>query len=798
MSLGYAIDYYGVATYGYSQPTDYSVAPFTATQTNYGELTLNWKSANSKPWKQMQLVRSLYGYPSSAVDGTAVANFVPTATFTSHTDSNLLTGRIYYYTMFLTLESPTWNSGTTYSTGTIVVLNGNYWISLQNSNLNNTPAVGSAFWASTTYVPTWLPAGYVASLVVNDYGYSSYLYERTPQPYKITSTDIFTSVDIDNPALYNYLSVFGFILDMTKTEYDFYLESNNPDIVASANLDWLGAELGIRTDYLVSPQLRRNRISNAAVNYRLKGTAQGIHNAIAAISGWDSVVNGSKNMTLNIDQSYLGHPIYSAWDATTSYQTNQLVQFNGFNYRALMTTYGAAQAPTGTSSANTWWTPLISTTTTPIYDTTTLADPRYLSTPPGVYGTWAPNSGSLSSTVLLGVELHLPHPTNANIKNWTAFGFRANVNSVTLSMSTPFQGQSPTWSNAVNYVLNNYVSIITGPNVNIWKCVKPSGPGTVYGPITPGTDERFWLPIAQNEPSDIQARTQFIPLVNTRHWDNNTQYTKDTRVEYFGIVYQAVRDNIGSAPSGYYYSNSNWIYIQPAEFTNTISAYHTRSTTNATAVTPLSEMRFVTPLTGFLPGSLGSGFVTNATNTYLDRFINDYPDLNGVDDSTLAYLARPWAATANLWTTTYGMAAVNQTTAGTTTYNTARVAFGFANASLALTFVTDYIDPVHYGHGILFRYSDASNFWYATRKSLYKVVAGVETLVATFTSPFVNGDRMMVTTNGNNIFVAKYQRTGSLQDPPTNVLPVSPVVDAALAANTIHGLIQKYSASGAV
>ena len=60
MSNGYGIDFYGTVFYGYSQPIDYSVAPFTAVQTDYQRLTLHWASPNTTSWKQLMLVRSLW------------------------------------------------------------------------------------------------------------------------------------------------------------------------------------------------------------------------------------------------------------------------------------------------------------------------------------------------------------------------------------------------------------------------------------------------------------------------------------------------------------------------------------------------------------------------------------------------------------------------------------------------------------------------------------------------------------------------------------------------------------------
>lgn len=47
-----------------------------------------------------------------------------------------------------------WSSGTTYASGNTITYLGKPWASLQNSNLNNTPALGSSFWGPTTATPT--------------------------------------------------------------------------------------------------------------------------------------------------------------------------------------------------------------------------------------------------------------------------------------------------------------------------------------------------------------------------------------------------------------------------------------------------------------------------------------------------------------------------------------------------------------------------------------------------------------------------------------------------------------------
>lgn len=795
MSNGYGVDFYGVAFYGYSQPADYSVAPFQAHQSDYEKLTLTWASPNKTPWKSLLLTRSIYGYPSTPADGQQLATFTPATISKSYDDPGLTPGRIYYYTMFIGLEAPTWSVGTTYGVGQVVLYNNLYWSSLTTSNVGNTPAVGSSFWVNTQYQPVWFPAGYTAGLAMTNYGYTSLLYNRTPQPYKVANSDLFANTVVDNPALFHYLSLFGFHLDMTKTEYDLYLQGNNPDIISGTNLDFLGKQFGFDTDYVSSPQLRRQRVKNATINYRLKGTIQSIHNAIAAITGWDSVVSPSINMLHDGDQSSLNHPQYDLWNQATTYFPNQLIQFNGYNYKNLVQSYGVAQQPSGTSASNTWWQPQISTTSSAIIDNTTLRNPaNYLpsgSNGIGGFSTWYPSTNVIYNTNNLiqdGVVLGLPHPTISSIQNWTALSYHDSQSSTIDKLANAISGipNITVWSNSVNYVRNNWVSV----GSRNFYALKPSGPGTPYGFITPGTNDTFWfetfVPLTTNN-VELPLDSVAIPL--TQQWNSSTKYTVGTQVQYFGIIYQAINTNINSKPSGYYYSNADWIYIQPAENLYTASAYEARLSTSTAVRQALVDTEIYDSSLKFQ-----NNFVAGYS-AYLARFDGDYADLNGINDNTLAALGRPWTATpstAKLWRSNYGMASVDQTLFGSTTYVYLTVADGRADVTLGITFVTDYVDSAHVGHGIIFRQVDANNFWYVTRKTLYKVVSGTETVVASWTR-LNDGDRIMVQCLGSSIAVIKYNRDGA-----GGGTTIASITDSALSTATIHGLIQKYSPSGAV
>lgn len=793
MSNGYAIDIYGIPFYGYSQPVDYSVAPFLASQTNYGKITLTWSSPNTTSWKLLHLVRSTYGYPSSAIDGVLLQEIVPGNITKTFDDTGLIPGTIYYYSMFITVEAPAWNSGTTYNLNNQVLFNGTYWASLQNSNTNHTPAAGSAFWTSTAYVPTWYPAGFTATLALANQGYSGLLYNRTPQPYKIATSDTFSNTSVDNKALQDYLSLFGFGLDIMKGTYDSYLQLNNPDVVSAASLDILAQELGLNLDYLATPQQRRQRVKNAAVDYQMKGQTQSIHNLIAELAGWDSSITYGPNMLNTEDQSAFAHPKYDVWNSNTTYFVGNLVQFSGYNYKNLVQSVGLAQAPTGNATSNTWWQPILQT----------IDAQNFLSNPgTGLFSTWSmvPNGVTAAFN---GILAGLPHPTNAAINNWNALAFHQtnNFGSGYIDVNSTAPIATPNYSNGTNYVVGNFVLATDG---FYYQALAINGPGSTV--VAPGTNNKVWQAfyyVAGDLPNTIKDGN---PLPQFAVWDNVTQYAVGNRVQYFGIIYVATNPNMNFPPTGNYYSNINWTFLQPSEAIYTSSAYHGSLGPGAVYNSDTTPKFY--DINGKLLTSYSTATKPLTAYGTVSRFIYDYNDLNGTTDPTMLNVraigglsSSNWAATpstATLWRSSYGMAYVDPTLAGTTLYEYLIMSSNQVTNvnTVGITFATDYADTAHKAHGIIIQFIDANNFLYATRKTLYSVVAGVETSLASWTR-LLNGDRMLVTSidgGGFNTVVYKYARDG--QGTLTTLATVP--TPAAFNAGGKVGLIHKYSASGAV
>lgn len=773
-STGYGVDIYGTVLYGYSQPKSLSVEPFLATQPDYGRISLSWASPNDTAWRKLRLVRSTDGYPSTPSDGTVLLDARVDSIRTQYDDANLTQGVIYYYSIFMSQDAAAWDSGTTYIQSAVVFHNDTYWFSLQADNTNHTPAIGSVWWAPTTYFPTWYPAGSVAALTVKDQGYPVRLYDRSPQPYKITRSDLFANTTVDNPAFARFLSLFGYQFDALKTSYDQLLHLNDVDLVSADNLEYLGAQFGIQTDYISSPRLRRNRVKNASVNYRLKGTWNGIHNAIAAVTGWDSELEVGPNMMLNSDQSAFVHPSYETWNADTNYFVNQFVSYNGFNYKNIVAAKGAAQAPTGTNSSNTWWQVQVNSV-----DSTTLLNPSTKG-----FSTWGRylNSGL---TVSLSTIVGVPHPTIAATNTWNAL-YHAVTTGAPVSGFTGVNSiatlSTPTWSNGTNYVTNNYVS----HNTFFYKALRASGPATSIGAVTPGTNDLYWELQASNVGV---GRGQFvrdgIPLPRQNTWDSVLPFKVGDTVQHNGILYICLEDNAGQSPTGRYASNTYWQYISPAEQAFTASHYTSRFT-SATNVQSASRILWYdddgnTLFTASPP--------TNAT--MFARFDTDYVNLDGNTDNTtsLAWAVTPTGAT--YWESTFGQARVNpdafNALGSKPKYTYLLVNDGRANGVIGYTFGVDYEDTTNFDNGVVFRSTSGTNKWFCTRTRLVLLLGGIESTLASWTR-LGDYERITITLNGSSIIVRKYNRDGT-----GATTTLASITNANLQTETRHGLIQRYA-----
>ena len=177
----YGIDYYGLGYYGSDNPIKFDATPFTATPSKQGQITLNWTDPSGS-WSKLVLVRNPYGFPVDAWDGVQLLTVYNGSDPVIYVDEQGLNqGSFYYYSIFV----------------------------------------------FNTVQYSWVNAGNAFALCVKDCGNTEKLYNYLPEIYKITQPYTATS-DWDNPALYDFLSNFGFELDYEQTLTD--LLTNKYDI----------------------------------------------------------------------------------------------------------------------------------------------------------------------------------------------------------------------------------------------------------------------------------------------------------------------------------------------------------------------------------------------------------------------------------------------------------------------------------------------------------------------------------------------------------------------------------------
>ncbi len=341
---------------------------------------------------------------------------------------------------------------------------------------------------------------------------------------------------------------------------------------------------------------------------------------------------------------------------------------------------------------------------------------------------------------------------------------------------------TPAWSNATNYVTNNYVLY----NTFYYKAKRNSGPASSIGFVTPGTNDLYWELQASNVGV---GRGQFvrdgIPIPRVPTWDTVLPFVVGDTVQHNGIHYTCLVDNTGQSPTGRYASNSYWQYVSSAEQAFTASHYTSRFT-SATNVASGSRILWYDD-----DGNTLFTATPPTAATMFAPFDTDYANLDGNTDNTTgaAWAVTPTAVT--YWESTFGQARVNPdafAALGTKPkYTYLTVNDGRSNGTIGYTFGVDYEDKVNFDNGVVFRSTTGVNKWFCTRTRLVLYLGGLEVTKATWTR-LGDYDRITITLNGSSVIVKKYNRDGT-----GAMTTLASVIDASLQTETRHGLIQRYA-----
>lgn len=219
----------------------------------------------------------------------------------------------------------------------------------------------------------WARAAIEDVLVPYDFRSDDVLWDRVPDYFKfVRSRDLTGPVAQDltglpmylenthdsapNTHLIWFLRVFGWGFDILRTQIDTTMDAFNPHRTHISRLQALAHQFGANLEPTVPAAANRNLVRNLSLLYRKRGTLEGIRETLALAAGWQTDVYHGPNLMLNRDQADFVHPQISDWDRGTKYVQGDYVLYNGRQFVAKTTSFGAEQRPPDDSTmSNTWW-----------------------------------------------------------------------------------------------------------------------------------------------------------------------------------------------------------------------------------------------------------------------------------------------------------------------------------------------------------------------------------------------------------------------------------------------------------
>lgn len=577
---------------------------------------------------------------------------------------------------------------------------------------------------------TWVLAGKSGCLMPTNYGSANQMLDLIPGFYIQLSDDQneLQSDPTGNPFLTSFMNVFGWGLDYLRTQYDTYLNLNDPHAIPVKDLYNLAAQLNVPIYPRLNKTVLRKAVFNNAIVNILRGTVNGIQAQVSAYTGWEVDITVGANLMLSDDQSWFAHPLYNNWSQYIVYNIGEKITYsNGTNtfFYQCIATGNLGNPPTGTSSSNTWWQAIQNTS-----DTTTLANSNT-----GFISTWEPIYTATPNTVVSAGTISevdgIVDPLNAN---------NHSVNGLLLT-------------NTSGSTANLEVRSVSRRTTEIASLTHPN-PQTIAGDAVPVP--QYWL---------------------APQWSSTTSYEPGNAVIYNNMPFIAVRASIGSTPSfTTVTSSSDW---EPAGFDIrgriTTSAYI--ESTSTIQPQPFMEWydaggRYLT--TVFSRNVTGGGATGVADNTIMDAFVAG--PLGAMSASrTTDDCAHTWTtATGGFSLSAFGGGCVYPTSQATRSIATTSAVTN-TSCQVGLTFLTNPTSG--FVAALALRYTASNSYLRADMTTLKQNNAGVITTLGTYSTPFVPGDRMLVQLNGSTITVLR------------NNVSVLSVTSSFNSTSLVHGII---------
>lgn len=624
---------------------------------------------------------------------------------------------------------------------------------------------------------TWYLAGACTGLTIADSGYETYFYNLIPRVYKAAMDELTdTSIDFEDTALHKFTNVFALHLDLVRTEYDLLLSANDVARVAFNRLVALGLQFGIQPEPSVAPKLHRLRVRTGSYLFRQRGTALSLRNAVNATLGWDVVVRDGRNRMLDVDQASFANPGFEPWSYFRSYPAGSVVTYADILYVADVDSTGGA-VPSGLVN----WSVINKESTNP-----------YL-------GEWSKKQVYEKGSMVSYVDVYYRYVNATATKNkvppnvtyWTV------VTPSYLTYGNKATGGFSTWEPlSTGYTMTqDDVNVLIGDT----------------GPLTPGNNTRNLLRIQNTGGATYPLRLTSvsraaggtvrtrgdvskygIPLKGLPAWLENGVYEFADKVSYLGRSYSSLADGNTTVPLGDTLSSEKWAEIPEVEQYFTASMYskaHNASFPNYVQASVTWFDQYGNELAN----------TYSPTGILLDQSLFDSFDakyryrLSETDYGTSLF---PWDNSTDEWVISHGCAVVDLgAPALPATLRKALIDSSFVALKDAKIGVTFRSATTATEHGIIFRWVDDNNYWRASRTQLVKRVAGVDTVLDTWTA-LEDNERLLVETNVSNIKVSRYLPLDENTTPADEFLPynleeLANVTDAAHNTATRHGIYEK-------
>lgn len=573
---------------------------------------------------------------------------------------------------------------------------------------------------------SWQRAGLTSTLVLNTSTTTDTMLGLIPRYFRLASGNELTA-NVENEDLKKFMAVLAFGVDYLRTYARTLPDVNDPHVVHLADLESLATQFGIEYLHALPARLMRQRVTNSSLLAKQRGTMAGLRDLVALSAGFDVELVLGRNLMLNQDQSSFYSPVqYPDWDSARTYvgpdtvnnRPGDRVIFAGNEFEAkAIGARGDPQKPANTGVDNTWWKYINRHADGTLYNTKT-----------GNISTW--------QALLQGPEVALYDtlPVDAN-------------DALSVNVGTSFDAHAGRNDSNVLTVKNTSA----GTRDVLVRSVSYPNAGTTWDP-------------------ELVVRHGIPVPKATEPWSAASEYQRGAIVKHKGRSWRALKQTLGAQPPGEPDRDTVWEALGFDErIRMCFSAYAHGALTGTAGTGGLAVESRVSLFDEH--GLLLTTLSAHSTAAFLDTFTRLS---TGVWTTRVADV-RPATQTWNTitgpdWQVADGLAYPGNPTVTSLT----RINALAADGRLAITFAKPALSG--HDHGLAMRISDGSNYLRASRTKLEKVAAGAVTTLVTYSTPFTDGDRMMVDLTGNTITVYR------------NGTQVGQATDALNATVAQHGM----------